>query len=162
MASATSVFSRQPTKEKGGLQSELLKNFAARNGTAFPVVATLVGCDDAETVLDKFNVRYGTELVVHGWTRQSKVLAVGTTPTDTLPFLTPMSGSSDLVRFGSITSVTFTFFPPGSTSCESPTSVASPFRYVLATSSPSSRRPSRPSQAFRQQRLTSAVISCAR
>ena len=80
MSSATSVFNRQPAKEKGDLQSELLKNFAASNGTAFPVVATLVGCDDAETVLEKFNVRCGTELVVHGWTRQSKVLAGATTP----------------------------------------------------------------------------------
>ena len=52
-----------------------LNNFATNNRNLFPVVARVTDWDEETAILQHHFVKPGVELVIHGWTRQSKVLA---------------------------------------------------------------------------------------
>ena len=52
-----------------------LNNFATNNRNIFPVVARVADWDEETAILEHHFVKPGTELVIHGWTRQSKILA---------------------------------------------------------------------------------------
>ena len=56
-------------------RGQLLNSFATNNRSLFPVVARLTDWDEETTILENHYVKPGIELVIHGWTRQSKVLA---------------------------------------------------------------------------------------
>ena len=53
----------------------LLNSFATNNRNLFPVVACVSDWDEETTILENHFIKPGVELVVHGWTRQSKILA---------------------------------------------------------------------------------------
>ena len=53
----------------------LLNSFATNNRNIFPVVARVSDWDEETTILENHFIKPGVELVIHGWTRQSKVLA---------------------------------------------------------------------------------------
>ena len=53
----------------------LLNNFATNNRSLFPLVARVTGWQEETPILERHLVRPGVEIVIHGWTRQSKVLA---------------------------------------------------------------------------------------
>ncbi len=57
-------------------RGQLLNTFATNNRNLFPVVARVTDWDEETTILENHFVRPGIELVIHGWTRQSKVLAI--------------------------------------------------------------------------------------
>ena len=52
-----------------------LSTFATNNRNLFPVVARVTDWDEETTILENHYVKPGIDLVVHGWTRQSKILA---------------------------------------------------------------------------------------
>ena len=51
-----------------------LNNFATNNRNLFPVVARVTDWDEETAILQHHFVKPGVELVMHGWTRQSKIL----------------------------------------------------------------------------------------
>ncbi len=57
-------------------RGHLLNTFATNNRNVFPVVARVTDWDEETTILENHFVRPGIELVIHGWTRQSKILAI--------------------------------------------------------------------------------------
>src|SRR6218665_302081 len=57
-------------------QSHLLRHFAPVNRHLFPVQVRVLEYDEPVTVLDHHQVEAGSQLVLHGWTRQPKILAV--------------------------------------------------------------------------------------
>ena len=57
-------------------RGQLLNTFATNNRNLFPVVARVTDWDEETTILENHFVRPGIELVIHGWTRQSKILAI--------------------------------------------------------------------------------------
>ncbi len=56
-------------------RGQLLNSFATNNRNLFPVVARVTDWDEETTILENHYVKPGIELVIHGWTRQSKILA---------------------------------------------------------------------------------------
>ena len=52
-----------------------LNSFATNNRNLFPVVACVTDWDEETTILENHFIKPGVELCIHGWTRQSKVLA---------------------------------------------------------------------------------------
>lgn len=68
-------------------KGQLLNTFATNNRNLFPVVARVTDWDEETTILENHFVRPGIELVIHGWTRQSKILAV----TDDKYFAIPLT-----------------------------------------------------------------------
>ena len=57
-------------------RGQLLNTFATNNRNLFPVVVRVTDWDEETTILENHFVRPGIELVIHGWTRQSKILAI--------------------------------------------------------------------------------------
>ena len=53
----------------------LLQHFATNNRNIFPIVASVMDWKEETTILENHFVRPGAELIIHGWTRQSKILA---------------------------------------------------------------------------------------
>ena len=56
-------------------RGQLINTFATNNRNLFPVVARVTDWDEETTILENHYVKPGIELVIHGWTRQSKILA---------------------------------------------------------------------------------------
>lgn len=56
--------------------THLLRHFAPVNRHLFPVQVRVLEYDEPVTVLDLHQVEAGSQLVLHGWTRQPKILAV--------------------------------------------------------------------------------------
>ena len=56
-------------------RGQLLNHFAVINRNLFPVVVRVTDWDEETSILENHYVRPGVELVMHGWTRQSKILA---------------------------------------------------------------------------------------
>ena len=56
-------------------RGHLLNNFATNNSNLFPVVARVTDWDEETHILENHFIKPGVELVIHGWTRQSKILA---------------------------------------------------------------------------------------
>lgn len=56
-------------------RGQLLNTFATNNRNIFPVVARVTDWDEETTILENHYVKPGIELVIHGWTRQAKILA---------------------------------------------------------------------------------------
>ncbi|ELU18837.1 hypothetical protein CAPTEDRAFT_210308 [Capitella teleta] len=65
------VIPDESTFERG----QLLNTFSTNNRSLFPVVARVVDWDEETSILENHFIRPGVELVIHGWTRQSKVIA---------------------------------------------------------------------------------------
>lgn len=59
------------SQEKG----ELLNTFVTHNRSHFPLLVRVTDWKEETSILENHLVRPGVELVVHGWTRQTKVLA---------------------------------------------------------------------------------------
>lgn len=59
------------TQENG----ELLNTFVTHNRSHFPLLVRVTDWKEETSILENHLVRPGVELVVHGWTRQTKVLA---------------------------------------------------------------------------------------
>lgn len=54
---------------------ELLNTFVTHNRSRFPLLVRVTDWKEETSILENHVVRPGVELVVHGWTRQTKVLA---------------------------------------------------------------------------------------
>ena len=64
-----------PTSPKSLGPNNLLRNFTAANRNLFPVLSRVIRLDEVSTILENHRIDSGTQLVLHGWTRQSKVMA---------------------------------------------------------------------------------------
>ena len=53
----------------------LLNVFAKNHRTTFPIVTRIVDWEEETTILENHFIKPGVELVIHGWTRQTKILA---------------------------------------------------------------------------------------
>lgn len=56
-------------------QSHLLRHFAPNNRHLFPIQVKVLEYDEPVAILDSHQVDIGSVLVLHGWTRQPKLLA---------------------------------------------------------------------------------------
>ena len=56
-------------------RGQLLNTFATNNRNLFPIVARVTDWNEETSILENHFIKPGIEMVIHGWTRQSKVLA---------------------------------------------------------------------------------------